>query len=210
MAAPFTEVNAVAAVLLRDNIDTDAIIPSREIRSVAKTGLAEGLFSNWRYLPAHGRTPDPQFTLNDPAFGGAQILLSGENFGCGSSREHAVWALIEYGFRAIIAPSFGAIFYRNCLRNGLLPARLNRRDLDTIAQWVSSDPQRNRPTVSLSARRVLAAGGSWPFEIDDDARDALLHGLSEIDQTMTMRERIAAFRAADRLARPWVYDLDRS
>ncbi|HVC31477.1 MAG TPA: 3-isopropylmalate dehydratase small subunit, partial [Steroidobacteraceae bacterium] len=117
MAQPFTRLTAVAAVLLRDNIDTDAIIPSREIRAVSKTGLADGLFANWRYLPGQGRTPDPGFALNDPAFQGARILIAGENFGCGSSREQAVWALAEYGFRALVAPSFSSIFHRNCLRN---------------------------------------------------------------------------------------------
>lgn len=205
---PFTELTAVAAPLLRDNIDTDAIIPSREIRSVSKTGLTQGLFAGWRYLGGQGRTPNPEFVLNDLAYEGAQILLAGENFGCGSSREHAVWALKEYGFRALIAPSFNPIFYRNCLRNGVLPARLAAPEISAIAQWVSGGPQRNRPTVNLSNCEVLGDGRTWAFEIGAEAREGLLQGLSELDQTMKMADRIAAFRAADRLRRPWVYDLD--
>jgi 3-isopropylmalate/(R)-2-methylmalate dehydratase small subunit len=153
--------------------------------------------------------PDPEFILNNPAYEGAQILFAGDNFGCGSSREHAVWALKEYGFRALIAPSFNPIFYRNCLRNGVLPARLAASEISAIARWVSADPQRNRPTVNLSTCEVLGAGRTWGFEIGAEAREGLLEGLSEIEQTMKMADRIAAFRAADRLRRPWVYDLDR-
>ena len=207
---PFTQLTAVAATLLRHNIDTDAIIPSREIRAVSKTGLAEGLFAVWRYLPENNRTPDPSFVLNEPSYRGAQILLTGENFGCGSSREHAVWALAEYGFRALIAPSFNPIFYRNCLRNAVLPARLGLPEIRAIAAWVAKDPQGNRLTVNLSTRQITGGGRTWMFEIGDDARQALLEGLDEIDQTLKMSAAIAAFRAADKLKRPWVYDVDPS
>jgi 3-isopropylmalate/(R)-2-methylmalate dehydratase small subunit len=204
---PFTELTAVAAVLLRDNIDTDTIIPSREIRAVSKSGLTQGLFTDWRYLPGNGRTPDPSFVLNDPVYRGAQILLTGENFGCGSSREHAVWALAEYGFRALIAPSFNPIFHRNCLRNAVLPARVRLPEIRVIAAWVSADPQRNRLTVNLWTRQLAGGGRIWTFEIGDEAREVLLEGLGEIDQTLKMSDAIAAFRAADRFKRPWVYDL---
>jgi 3-isopropylmalate/(R)-2-methylmalate dehydratase small subunit len=204
----FKELTGVAAAVMRDNIDTDAIIPSREIKSVSKTGLARGLFAGWRYISTDGRSPDPKFVLNDPVYRGAQILLAGENFGCGSSREHAVWALAEYGFRVLIAPSFNPIFYRNCLRNGLLPARLALPGVREIADWVAEDPQNNRLTVSLATCEIVAANAkSWKFSIGDEARYGLLHGLDEIDQTLKMTEAIAAFRAADRLARPWVYDI---
>ena len=203
----FTKLTAVAAAILRDNIDTDAIIPSREIRSVGKTGLAQGLFAGWRYLPGDGRTPDPQFVLNDPAHRDARILLAGDNFGCGSSREHAVWALAEYGFRAVLAPSFNSIFYRNCLRNGVLPARLGRSQLQIIAAWIAADPQRNRPTVDLQARLIACAAQSWSFDIADEARAELLSGQDEIDKTLQQRDVITAFRTADQLRRPWVYEL---
>jgi 3-isopropylmalate/(R)-2-methylmalate dehydratase small subunit len=207
----FKELTAVAAPLVRDNIDTDAIIPSREIKSVSKSGLAGGLFAGWRYRSADGRTPDPKFVLNDPAYHGAQILLAGENFGCGSSREHAVWALAEYGFRVFVAPSFSPIFYRNCLRNGLLPARLALPEVGEIAAWVARDPQGNRLSVNLGSCEIRAADGKiWQFSIGEDARYGLLHGLDEIDQTLKMSAAIAAFRNADRQARPWVYELNGS
>ena len=208
MPEPFHSLTAVALVLLRDNIDTDAIIPSREIRSVTKVGLAAGLFSNWRYLKPEERAPDPTFVLNDPAYHGAQILIAGENFGCGSSREQAVWALHEYGVRAVLAGSFNAIFYRNCLRNGILPGQLERVALEQIARWVTRDPQGNRIEIDLSRQTVLAADREWPFQIEHAARDGLLEGLDEIDQTLKLSDQITAFRNADMVLRPWVYGLD--
>lgn len=205
MPQPFVELTAVAAVLLRENIDTDAIIPSREIRAVAKTGLADGLFANWRYLPGRGRTPDPEFVLNKPACRDCRILITGENLGCGSSREQAVWALAEYGFRVLVAPSFNTIFHRNCVRNGLLPARLDSEAVARLAAWVIEDPERHRPLVSLANQRIVAGGDSWAFEIAAQAREALLEGLGEIEQTLKLAGQIAAFQAADQLRRPWAY-----
>ena len=208
MPEPFHKLTAVAFVLLRDNIDTDAIIPSREIRSVTKVGLAAGLFANWRYLKPEERVPDPTFVLNDPAYHGAQVLIAGENFGCGSSREQAVWALHEYGIRAVLAGSFNSIFYRNCLRNGILPAPLGLPALEQIARWVTQNPQSNRIEIDLARRTVLAADREWTFQIEQDARDGLLEGLDEIEQTLRFSEQITAFRNADMVSRPWVYLLD--
>lgn len=205
--AGFTSLTAVAAVLVRDNIDTDTIIPSREIRAVAKSGLALGLFSGWRYLAGSDRVPDPTFGLNDTRYRGAQILLSGANFGCGSSREHAVWALAEFGFRVIVATSFNPIFLRNCLRNGVLPAMLGAREIHCLADWVAGDPRQHRLTVSLDTCEIEGAGRSFRFDIGSDARVALLEGLDEIDGTLKRSDAIAAFRSADRTRRPWVYDL---
>jgi 3-isopropylmalate/(R)-2-methylmalate dehydratase small subunit len=205
-----TELTAVGAVLLRDHIDTDAIIPSREIRAVSKSGLAQGLFAGWRYLPGSDRIPDPTFVLNDPHYRGARILLTGANFGCGSSREHAVWALAEYGFSALIASSFNSIFYRNCLRNGVLPVTLALPEIRLLAAWVAEDPQQHRLTVNLQTRQITGADRSWTFDIGDDAREQLLEGLSEIDRTLKLRDAIEAFRAADRTLRPWVYDMPSS
>jgi len=203
----FSELTAVAAILLRDNIDTDAIIPSREIRAVSKQGLARGLFAGWRYRPGSNYEPDPAFVLNDERFRGARILLAGANFGCGSSREQAVWALAEYGFRAVIASSFNLIFYRNCVRNGVLPAALGADALSRLASWVAEDPQRHQPTVDLRSRSILTAETSRKFDIDEESRSALLEGLDPIDRTLKLQDRIASFRAADRALRPWVYDL---
>lgn len=197
---PFTSLTAVAAPLIRDNIDTDAIIPSREMKSTGKTGLADGLFAAWRYVTPGGRDPNPDFILNQPAFAAAQILLGGANFGCGSSREHAVWALAEYGFRAVIAPSFAPIFAGNCIRNGIVPVALSAEAVEEIGSdggLVSVDLERMRVS--------LADGRSWSFEIGAEARAMLLEGLDAIDLTFKHRAEIAAFQAADRKARPWIY-----
>ncbi len=203
----FTQITAVTAILLRNNVDTDAIIPSREITAVSKTGLAPGLFAGWRYSDLDGRTPDPTFELNNPEFRGAEVLLAGENFGCGSSREYAVWALAEYGFRAILAASFNSIFLRNCVRNGVVPAQLGPPDIHEIADWVAEDPQVHRLAVDLVATTVTTGDGRvWRFKIADYARESLLRGLDEIDRTLSMATEIQAFREADGRKRPWVYE----
>lgn len=194
---PFTQHNGVAAPMLRDNVDTDAIIPSREMRSTGKTGLKDGLFAPWRYLDADARLADPAFVLNQPAFAGATILAVGANFGCGSSREHAVWALAEYGIRCVIAESFAPIFYNNCVRNGLLPVALDKQAIARLAgQSVSID---------LAAQTVCCGNDCWSFAIGGEAKTMLLGGLDVIDLTLTQGEAIAAWQAADRAARPWVY-----
>jgi 3-isopropylmalate/(R)-2-methylmalate dehydratase small subunit len=199
-------VTAVAAPLIRANIDTDAIIPSREMKSVSKTGLADGLFAGWRYTAIGGREPDPAFVLNQPAYAGVRIILGGENFGCGSSREHAVWALHEYGIRAVIAPSFSPIFYGNCVRNGIVPVRLAGADITALAEWVEHDPAGHPLTVDLRQQRVTtAAGHAFAFDIEAEPRDMLLEGLDGIDLTLKHRAAIEGFRAADRQARPWIY-----
>jgi 3-isopropylmalate/(R)-2-methylmalate dehydratase small subunit len=194
---PFTTLTSRAVPLIRDNIDTDAIIPSREMKTVAKQGLADGLFAGWRYTAIGGREPNPDFVLNDPAYRGATILLGGRNFGCGSSREHAVWALAEYGFRAIVAPSFNPIFRGNCIRNGILPV-----EIDAAAFAETSLPL----TIDLAARRVEVPGEApVPFAIEEEARRMLLEGLDPIDLTLTRAAQIAAFRTSDREARSWAY-----
>ncbi len=202
----FERLTAVAAPLIRANVDTDAIIPSREMRSVAKSGLADGLFAGWRYRQVGGRDPNPEFVLNQPAYTGAQILLSGENFGCGSSREHAAWALLEYGIRAVLAPSFSPIFYSNCVRNGILPVRLSATIVAEVAAAVAPDPPNRRVTVDLATQRVIAPDGRvHEFEIEPEAREMLLEGLDAIDLTLKSREDIAAFETRDRNLRPWIY-----
>ncbi len=202
----FETLTAVAAPLLRANVDTDAIIPSREMKSVSKTGLAEGLFAGWRYTRIGGREPDPEFVLNQPAYAGARILLGGENFGCGSSREHAVWALREYGIRAVVAPSFAPIFYGNCVRNGLCPVRLEGAAIAALAAEVGLDPPRCPVTVDLAAQSVISpAGTRYAFDIEPEAREMLREGLDGIDLTRRHRAAIDAFHARDRQRRPWIY-----
>ncbi len=201
---PFTTLTSVAVPLLRDNVDTDAIIPSREMRAVSKKGLGVGLFAGWRYLDPAARTPDPAFVLNHPAYAGAQILLSGQNFGCGSSREHAVWALAEYGFRVVIAPSFNPIFYGNCVRNGIVPAIV---DAAAHARLAADCPEgrATRLTVDLERRRIAAPSGDIAFTIDDESRHSLLHGLDPIAATLALDDQIQAFTATDAERRPWIY-----
>lgn len=202
----FDVLTGVAAPLLRANVDTDAIIPSREMRSVSKSGLADGLFAGWRYDRIGGREPNPDFVLNQPAHAGTQILLSGENFGCGSSREHAVWALAEYGIHAIIAPSFSPIFYMNCVRNGVLPVRLPAESIAGLAASVQPDPQSRCVTIDLVRRIVRGPGGEvHEFEIEPESREMLLEGLDAIDLTLKQRDAIEAFTARDREQRPWIY-----
>lgn len=193
----------IAAPLMRINIDTDAIIPSREMKRVSKTGLSEGLFANWRYLDPAAREPNPEFILNQAPFDRARILLAGSNFGCGSSREHAVWALKEWGIRAVIAPSFGSIFASNCLNNGVLPVRLEEQAVDTIAADVIEDPLANQVTVDLEKRRVISRNRAWEFEVGEREREMLLRGLSPIAMTLQRDDLISEFEADDARRRPW-------
>ncbi len=190
---PFDTLTSIAVPVIRDNVDTDLIIPSREIRSTGRSGLADGLFAPLRYLDASTRTPDPDFPLNQPRYAGAQILLGGSNFGCGSSREHAVWALAEYGIRAVVAPSFAPIFRNNCVRNGILPVSLDIASVTLMAGQ----------TVSIDLTRQDIAG--HPFAIDAEAKAMLLAGMDAIALTQQSRADIMAWLAADRTARPWIY-----
>ncbi|MFL0414447.1 3-isopropylmalate dehydratase small subunit [uncultured Sphingomonas sp.] len=201
-AAPFDRLTSIAAPLVRDNVDTDAIIPSREMKSVSKKGLADGLFAGWRYTAVGGRDPDPTFVLNQPAFAGAQILLGGANFGCGSSREHAAWALAEYGFRVIVATSFNPIFRGNCIRNGIVPVEL---DAATIAELAQLSEAGAAITVDLEAQVVSGGDRRWTFAIEDEARQMLLAGLDAIDLTLQRAEQIRAFTERDRATRGWAY-----
>ena len=195
---PVPLVEGIAAPLLRANVDTDAIIPSREIRGVGKAGLADGLFAGWRYL-APAREPDPAFVLNDPHYAHAPIMLAGANFGCGSSREHAVWALHEYGVRAVIAPGFAPIFQGNCIRNGIVPVVLDAATIDRIAD--AGLPV----VVDLTALEVRSGALRATFSLDAEARAMLAEGLDSIDLTMKLAPDITAFHAHDRAARPWIY-----
>ena len=194
---PIVTLSSIAAPLLRDNVDTDAIIPSREMRSTGRTGLADGLFAPWRYLDADTRTPDLAFVLNHPEFGEAQILLGGANFGCGSSREHAVWALAEWGIRCVIAQSFAPIFRNNCIRNGVLPVELDRAEIASLAGQTIE--------VDLTAQTIRHRDKAFAFAIDAEARAMLVEGLDAIDLTLKDKPAYQAWLAKDRLLRPWIY-----
>jgi len=191
---PFT---AIAAPLIQDNVDTDTIIPSREMRSTGRNGLADGLFAPWRYSDADVREENPEFILNQPAYRASRLLVVGANFGCGSSREHAVWALAEWGIRAIIAESFAPIFRNNCVRNFILPVTLPRTVIETLGG--------REVTIDLGKQTVLCAGMPHPFEIKAEAKQMLLHGLDAIDLTLSQSEAIESWLATDKSARPWVY-----
>ena len=205
-APPLSRVMGIAAPLLRDNINTDVIIPSREMKAVSRKGLADGLFADWRYTQVNGRTPNPGFILNDQRFLGATVLIAGSNFGCGSSREHAAWALAEFGFQAVIAESFNPIFRGNAVLNGIVPVVLPRATIKALAEAIlASDEQ---PTVTIDLDTMMANGpgiGCLAFTLDDGSRAMLREGLDMIDLTLRHRGAIQAFRDADRRARPWVY-----
>ena len=197
MSTPFTTLTSVAAPLIEDNIDTDIIIPSREMKSTGKTGLAAGLFAGRRYT--QGRSENPDFVLNQSAYRAAAILLAGVNFDCGSSREHAVWALAEHGIRAVIAPSFSPIFAGNAVRGGVLPLVLPRA---TIAALAASE---GAISIDLPAQTVTAGARVADFNIDAEAKAMLIGGLDAIDLTLQAADRIADWQRVDRQRRPWVY-----
>lgn len=200
MPRPFTVVSSLAVPLLITNIDTDQIIPSREIRSTGKSGLAKGLFAGWRYFPGTDYEIDPDFVLNAAEYADAQFMLAGENFGCGSSREHAVWALAEYGIRAIVAPSFAPIFKDNCARNGLLCIALPLSVIEQIAE-AKCEITADLPSQQLT----LSNGQSWDFEMDEEAKALLVSGMEPIELTLKSASQIAQWREADAKARPWIY-----
>lgn len=202
---PFTQHKGVAAALLRINIDTDAIIPSREMKSVSKKGLGSGLFATWRYLDADARTPNPDFVLNKTEYTNTSILLGGDNFGCGSSREHAVWALVEYGIKAILSPGFGSIFYQNCVRNGIVPIVLDMSTLKKLAATIEINPQVNKITIDLPKQTIIDSNqNSFHFDIDAGYKTMLVEGLDAIDVTLKQETLISTFEQQDQFRRPWL------
>ena len=203
---PFEQHTGIAAPLMQINIDTDAIIPSREMKSVSKKGLEDGLFAEWRYLSLTTRKENPEFVLNQDPYRSASLLLTGENFGCGSSREHAAWALYQWGIRVIVAPSFGSIFYNNCIQNGILPVVLGPEKIKELQTFVELNPAVNQLTVDLRAT-IISAGSNicYPFSIEPSDQQNLLQGLDAIGSTLKMMSSIEAFEENDIHRRPWVY-----
>ena len=202
---PLTTVSGPAVPLMASNVNTDVIVRIERLTLIARDQLGPYAFEAWRTRP--DGTPDPDFVLNQPAWANAPILLAGANFGCGSSREGAVWALNCIGIRAVIAPSFGAIFASNCYQNGTLPVVLPAETVETFAQIARAQPQAPF-TVDLERRVVVPPNGApVPFEIDELRRQSLLTGLDDIGRTTQRLDEIAAFQAADRTARPWVYEI---
>jgi 3-isopropylmalate/(R)-2-methylmalate dehydratase small subunit len=202
----FTVLEGIAAPIMRINIDTDVIIPSREMKRVSKEGLSDGMFSNWRYTEPGGREENPDFILNQEPYRQASILLSGDNFGCGSSREHAVWAMAEWGIRCIITPGFGNIFYGNCVLNGILPVVLDNDVVEELARQVEADPANNLIKVNLKKCVVTGPDGNkHTFKIAPADQERLLEGLDGIAVTMRRDDEILAFQGRDRLKRPWIY-----
>ncbi len=190
---PFRKLTGVVAPLPRVNVDTDQIIPKQFLKRIERTGFGEFAFFDWRYLP-DGK-PDPDFELNRPGYEGASILVTGRNFGCGSSREHAPWALREYGFRAIIAPSFADIFYNNCIQNGMLPVVLPEERVDELLRKAQDSPG-YQLTVDLEEQAVYDGEGfREPFEVDPFVRERLVNGLDDIGMTLTMDASISGFES---------------
>lgn len=202
MTEPFRSHRGVAAPLLRDNVDTDQIIPAYETQAITMD-LGDGLFAGWRYR--HGRVENPDFVLNRPEYRSVSILVSGDNFGCGSSREHAVWALTGFGIRVVVARSFADIFYDNACKNGLLPARVSPQDASALAA-LSAELAPLIAQVNLPARRITVQDRlSVSFAIADSFAEVLLKGTDAVDETLRYASELARFRQADRLARPWIY-----
>lgn len=190
---PFLTVSAVAAPLPIAHIDTDQILPARFMKTLTRTGLGKRLFNDWRFDTAGAEAAD--FVLNQPAWRCAEILVAHENFGCGSSREHAVWALADFGIRAIIAPSFGSIFATNCVKNGVLPVRLPWDACNTLIDHAARDPGMHL-TVDLTETTVTGPSGAvYPFDIQPDVRRALLAGLDDISRTLAYDSALTAFEA---------------
>ncbi|PAR47293.1 3-isopropylmalate dehydratase small subunit [Vibrio metoecus] len=176
------------------NVDTDAIIPKQFLQKVNRTGFGKHLFHDWRFLDDAGEKANPEFVMNQPRYQGASILLARENFGCGSSREHAPWALADYGIRVMIAPSFADIFYGNSINNQMVPVRLNEQEVDELFTYVHNTESATI-TVDLEALSVTANGKTYHFEIDDFRRHCLLNGLDNIGLTLQHEAKIAEYEA---------------
>ena len=212
MMNKYTTEQGLVAPLDRSNVDTDQIIPKQFLKSIKRTGFGVNLFDEWRYLDEgylgqdnDKRPKNPDFVLNQPRYQGATVLLARKNFGCGSSREHAPWALEEYGFRTVIAPSFADIFYNNCFKNGMLPVILSEADIDELFEQTFANEVYTLK-VDLEKQVVIAPNGKeYPFEVDEFRKHCLLNGLDDIGLTLQQGDAIKAFEAKAKTERPWVF-----
>jgi 3-isopropylmalate/(R)-2-methylmalate dehydratase small subunit len=208
----FTVHTGLVAPLDRENVDTDAIIPKQFLKSIKRTGFGPHLFDAWRYLDVgepgmdlRNRRPNPDFVLNKPQYQGASILLARKNFGCGSSREHAPWALQQYGFKAIIAPSYADIFFNNCFKNGLLPIVLTEMEVDHLFHEAAAHPG-FRLTIDLPAQTVGASGGkAFHFDVEHSRKESLVNGWDEIGLTLRHADEIRAYEERRKRAEPWIF-----
>jgi 3-isopropylmalate/(R)-2-methylmalate dehydratase small subunit len=209
---PFTTLNGLVAPLDRANVDTDAIIPKQFLKSIKRSGFGPNAFDEWRYLDrgepgmdCSNRPLNTDFVLNQPRYQGASVLLARENFGCGSSREHAPWAIEDYGFRAIIAPSFADIFFNNCFKNGILPIVLSAETVDRLFQETVA-AEAYALTVDLAAQTITTPGGEViAFEVDGERKHRLLGGLDDIGLTLEHTAKIQAFEARRRQEAAWLF-----
>ncbi|MBF0804823.1 MULTISPECIES: 3-isopropylmalate dehydratase small subunit [unclassified Neisseria] len=208
----FTQITALVVPLDRANVDTDAIIPKQFLKSIKRSGFGPNAFDEWRYLD-HGepgmdnskRPLNPDFPLNQPRYQGAQILLTRKNFGCGSSREHAPWALDDYGFRAVIAPSFADIFFNNCYKNGLLPIVLGEETVDQLFKEVEAN-EGYRLAIDLETQTLTTPSGqTFTFDITEHRKHCLLNGLDEIGLTLQHADEIKAFEEQRKASQPWLF-----
>jgi 3-isopropylmalate/(R)-2-methylmalate dehydratase small subunit len=207
----FTVHKGLVAPMDRENVDTDAIIPKQFLKSIRKTGFGQNLFDEWRYLDAgypgqdpHSRRPNPDFVLNQPRYAGASVLLARKNFGCGSSREHAPWALDQYGFRAIIAPSYADIFFNNSFKNGLLPIALPESVVGTLFDAVLAFPGYTL-TIDLERQMIVKPQGEEiPFEVQPFRKYCLINGFDDIGLTLRRSDKIRAFEAERLASKPWL------
>ena len=209
---PFTQLDGLVAPLDRANVDTDAIIPKQFLKSIKRTGFGPNLFDEWRYLD-HGepgmdnasRAINPDFVLNQPRYQGAQILLTRDNFGCGSSREHAPWALEDYGFRALIGPSFADIFFNNCFKNGVLPIVLPAAEVDTLFAQAAAMPG-YRLKVDLASQSIIRPDGvALKFDVDEFRKYCLLNGFDDVGLTLRHADKIREFEDKRRAQFPWLF-----
>ena len=207
----FEEIKSVAAYIDRKNIDTDAIIPKQYLKSVTREGFGETLFDDWRYLEPGNlgdnhslRKKNPDFFLYNPKYSGAKILIAGDNFGCGSSREHAVWALMDFGFNTVISTSFADIFYNNCFKNGLLPIVLNLENFEKVTS--SASKENNIFTVNLNDQLISCVDFEVKFEIDKRRKEVLVEGIDDISETLKLSNKIKEYENKKFVKTPWIFN----